>query len=270
MKKFLIAVVISNISYNANSEDLKTGFYVVGDLGLVKNTSKLEDDTYDWVKQIKPNGLKIKSNHGFIGSVGLGYAFNNNTRFDFKISADKADYSYKPDTLTEVTNMSDSLNKVERRNNYSKEIVIEAKDLDFSINGYYDFVLAKGIKTFVLGGVGITNKKVKTNLKMITSATKVEYIKEKDKDGKEKEITRETRESYDESNDKHIYKSKLNPFYTVGAGVSFTHEDTPNATIDLTYKFKKNLKDNFTEESIYKEKIKTHSHYFTMGIRYHF
>lgn len=273
MKRLLITVIVAfTLSCNANSADFKRGFYIVGDIGLVKNSSKLEEDTYDWIKTQKPEGLKIKSNHGFIGDIGLGYRFTDNIRFDIKASADKSDYNYKPDTLQETSPISDiTTHKAEKRNDYSKDIKIEAKDLDLSINGYYDFPdLFRGVKPFVLGGVGITNKKVKTDVRYVTSVTKIEYLKEKDKEGKEKDKIEETVEYRNQSSDTHIYKSKINPFYTLGLGVSFTHEDTPNATIDFTYKFKKNLKDNFKEESIYNEKIKTHSHYFLMGIRYHF
>lgn len=295
MKKCFIAIlIVFSIVNNTNSEELKNKFYVVGDLGLINNSTKLEDDTYNSMKKIKPTGLEVKSNHGLVGSIGLGYKFTDNIRFDFKVGSDKADYHYKPNSSQELDPISDiTTHKAEKRSEYTKDIKIEARDLDFSINGYYDFSdLFRGIKPFILVGVGVTNKKVKTEVQRITSVTKVEhfvtnnsfchnpYLEDKNKVsnyfdnikyGEDKDEIVETEESSAfQPNETHVYKSKLNPFYTLGLGASFTHEDTPNTTIDLTYKFKKNLRDNFKEGGVYNKKIKSHSHYFVMGIRYHF
>jgi opacity protein-like surface antigen len=272
MKKYIIGLIVGLcINYNANSEDLKNRFYIVGDLGFGKNSSKLEESIYNSMKTSMPEGLKIESNRGFIGSIGLGYKFTNDIRFDFKIGADKSSYNYKPDSLKEISPVPVTTHKAERVTEFSKEIKIEARDLDLSINGYYDFPnLFKGIRPFVLGGIGVANKKVKTKCQGVNSITKVEHLKEKDKDGKEKDKIVETVEYLNEYSDSHVYKSKFNPFYTLGLGVSFTHNDTPDATIDLAYKFKKSFKDSFKEEGGNEVKIKSHAHYFMMGIRYHF
>jgi len=272
MKKYILGLLIGlSINYNASSEDLGSGFYIVGDIGFGKNSSKLEEGTYDSMRTSMPEGLKIESNRGFIGDIGLGYKFANNTRFDFKIGADKSSYNYKPESLKEVSPIPSNTHKVEKVTEFSKEIKIEARDLDLSINGYYDFPnLYKGIRPFVLGGIGLVNKKVKTKEQGVHSITKIEYLKEKDKDGKEQDVTKNTVEYYKERSDSHVYKSKITPFYTLGLGVSFTHEDTPNTAIDLTYKFKKNLRDNFKDDEGNNYKIKSQSHYLMMGIRYHF
>lgn len=293
MKKFLITITaLLTLSYNSNSADFKSGFYIVGDIGLSKNSSKLENDTYDSIKKQKPEGLKIKSNHGFMCDIALGYRFADNIRFDIKASADKSDYSYKSDTFQETSLMSDTTrDKEKKRNDYSKDIKIEAKDLDLSTNGYYDFPnLFRGVRHFIVVGVGVTNKKIKTVMKNTNYTTEnfvannifchnlyledrnkvcnyldnFKYVEDTDK-------IIETEKFSDQSKETHIYISKLNPFYTVGLGVSFTHEDTPNSTIDFTYKFKRNLRYNYKSEEIkLSEKIKSHSHYFLMGVRYHF
>jgi hypothetical protein len=61
MKKYIIGLIIGlSINYNANSEDLKDGFYIVGDLGFGKNSSKLEESIYNSMKTRMPEGLKIE------------------------------------------------------------------------------------------------------------------------------------------------------------------------------------------------------------------
>jgi len=131
MKKYFIGTLaILSIINNANSQNYSQNkFYITGDLGLINNSTKLEDDTYNSMKKIKPTGLEVKSNHGFVGSIGLGYKFTDNIRFDFKVGSDKADYHYKPNSSRELDPISDiTTHKAEKRSEYTKDIKIEARD----------------------------------------------------------------------------------------------------------------------------------------------
>ena len=271
MKKVFIAsviILVSSVNYKAYSNNANNRFYIVADLGLVINSSKLPESTKDKMRDIRPRGLKIKSNHGFIGDIGLGYRCNNDIRFDFKVGLDKSDYEYKPDIEKDLYSVSltPTRNDIKEEDvqSYGKVIKIKSRSLDFSLNGYYDFeTLYKGIKPFISAGIGVSNQKLTTN-------TNQNILKERVKYKKETETKDTSQYSYTNTTGTSKYKNKLNPFYSIGIGVAFTHKDTPNTSIDLSYKFKKNLKNSYKDNDQNNYKIKSHSHYFTLGIRYNF
>jgi len=259
--RYIYAAILSSLSLiHVSAKESDSNFYIVGEAGVgVINKVSIDERQYKRIKNIEPEGYKmkfLKAHVGDIGDIGIGYKINN-FRFDVKVRhcfTDNHYYSHNTNENGGIKDITSSTGIKKSINYYSKDIKMQMQDLDISINTYYDFPIEfKNIRPFILGGYGISNKKIKFIENSIFSASNPSNISD----------------IYIKSDEEKIqsYKSKSNPFYTLGLGLSY---DLNPVVFDLTYKFKKNLRDNFKDDEGNNYKIKSQSHYLMMGIRYHF
>ena len=264
MKKIIFSTLLlllnSLMCQRVMGHGLGSHFYLAGefDLAMINNII-LDSKQYNDIKHIKPQGYKPQFLKGFIGDVGdigLGYRFQR-LRVDLRAGHSFSYHHYYSSYIDEEAVFID--NKTKQRYNslhsYNKCINIQANDFDLSINSYYDLpVEYKGIGVFTFIGYGIASKSI--------------------------QLVKDNRFSFEDKNKNYLlkeghnsqvinYENKSNPFYSLGIGLSCRH-DSMIPTLDVIYKLKKNLKNNYQYGDGKESIIDSHAHNLIIGIRYYF
>ena len=243
---------------HVSAKESNDNFYIAGEASLgVINRVSIAKVLYEYIKNTMPEGYEMKFLKGLAGNIGVGYRINN-FRADAKVGYCFTHHKYYSNYTfykAAIEDRGSPYGIKESINYYSKDIKIKMRDLDISINTYYDFpVKFKNIRPFVLGGYGISNKKIEFVKDAIFVAKNPIDMNEIYRKSREREIL--------------SYKNKKSPFYILGLGISC---DIDPLNLDFIYKYKKNLKDaNYKNKGGYNFKMKSRTHYFTLGVRYNF